>query len=648
MTLESISAAFLTASAPRSLKEGDQFKGKVVFGKEGKYLLKTPHGNIEITSEKPLAEGEEFTVKVIRDSNGLHLQLTPVHPEIDETAKPETTFSPTIHAQTMKDIQGLLSRVIKMNQDRIEVPAESVQKLDSLRNQLKALLEPSANQAYLKTGDNGWLKEFSKSLQQLLSQLHELVNRPKGSVPEKEKINNLVKNLESLVKNLENLQTAGKSSPALNTAHSLFGRIRITNPERHFSDKQPVVHGFLERSGEQPVLRTVSENIPLSLGSRGNPLPPGSWVALFSDVPAGKENGDLASAAVKSFLETPLTEWNLPNTALNREVATFLFSENGYITKADMLDMFTAVKVAEESAGKDRQALFHGAWNTIQFFRKSGLKISGNTLEPALKALLSNTSPGQELKNLYQLAGQLSEGNPDQKKLAQELITILRNLFIQIGPGREPQPDHIKNRLENSGMFFESKLEKMIQRDGSGKVIKQDIKAAMLAIISKTRQNVHVRGEILQEIRESAIRVVGHLEIRQVAPEAGSEHFVVPVMMEKEPVPFEIILKRKGPRGGKKKDTSHITISCTTSNLGSVRSEIQLIGNKLSIEIDMENKSAIPLFQDEKAELFSKFELMGISLENFKAGILSWATEKSTGPVITGLDIAPEEIDIII
>jgi hypothetical protein len=250
------------------------------------------------------------------------------------------------------------------------------------------------------------------------------------------------------------------------------------------------------------------------------------------------------------------------------------------------------------------------------------------------------------LQRLISLFQRMPEGDLSRNS-EQALKTVLEYMALKMFG--KATPESIRSFLQNSGIFYESALARILSEGGGGRELKHllqsDVKAQLLRLEADLEAEI-TRAEsagrsvpdgvkaLLKEIRG----FVQNIELNQLLnslskKEGGTFFFQIPFIEGQEVRSARIYIREEGSGKGKPKDAkskSHsVTLMVELSSLGPVRADLTLSHRKVSGTVSFRSEEIRRLAEAELPSLVAALRDLGVEAE-FSAAVkeMNFLTER--------------------
>lgn len=239
---------------------------------------------------------------------------------------------------------------------------------------------------------------------------------------------------------------------------------------------------------------------------------------------------------------------------------------------------------------------------------------------------------GGLLQRLISLFQNLPEGQLS-RQTEQALKAVLENMALRIF--EKANPDSIRTFLQNSGIFYESALARILLEGGGSRELKRllrsDVKSQLIQLQADLESEIlraESQGKAVPEgVKLLAKEIQGmlqNIELNQLLnslskKDGGTLFFQIPFFEGDELRSVRIYLKEERAGKGKSKDSKSKTFSVTLmvelSSLGPVRADLKLSDKKVSGIVSFRSHEVQRLADSELSFLTSPLEALGYEVE---------------------------------
>ncbi len=585
-----------------AVKDGSTFSAVVnTTNKKGQYVIfpKNMAGKITVESETPLEDGKEYNVAVKIIDDKVTLILSPQRNQNEKVnISSLNLFS---DSDLLKKIDDVTQKIIKLLED----PSVNSKQIDKLLIQLNRLLS--------NIDGNHKLLEGLKSI---------VENIFMYGVGEKE--NESLSKLKNILPEILNFVQQG-AKPIVEKVINKEGKTLLV----YFFNDKSIIKTKSQKSFAGWCLEKKDNNMLLDISGKTVDvktkllLQKGDWI--FGIV--GKKDNKSINFSAKIeeefniAVQEPLNKWGVSNSKINRDIMKFLMFKKGYCSKADLKRLISITKFASNKIPEfniKNGKVLEKIWTISNVVQKNNT-VSNKSLEFVLRSVVSSGGKlSDKFDNLFKILEMMDKSSDiSNKKISSNTINVIKNLVLNINNDIGTK-DILPEKIENSGMFYESNLVKWFTKTNKSFKWQGDTKAVLLNVLRLIGSKSD--GDSLQQnLKNEVFKALGNIEEKQLLPDLKGENIFIPSAIEEEFVPLEILFENNKNSMLAKKKGQQITINCKTSKIGEIKVGITMYKKELSLEIYCSNKKALPVFENEFMALRKILQKLEINVKKISA-----------------------------
>ena len=283
----------------------------------------------------------------------------------------------------------------------------------------------------------------------------------------------------------------------------------------------------------------------------------------------------------------------------------------------------------------------------------------GNAEEKALLSLLRSFLPvrlswGELVTRLGTLLADQERSRsalPIERQVLERVVTLLSSLSG--GEEQAGDAEKIKRFIEDTGIFYESKLKHALVREGSSREnlresIARDCKGLLLKLSQELKHEpvkMAESGETqvkssLQTLAKTVDESIDNIELQQLVNCLASKKeeqlvFQIPVLLPEGMRTAELYIRsgsRRGTKGGLNKEDIHLVFLLTMQSLGDLRMDARLSKQKIRCAIEVSTPEGAHFVRQHLGLLSERLAALDYTVEQLTCAVKKAGDKKATPP----------------